>query len=203
MSKKLMIGSFLALSAIALGTVLYGVLTNDEPGLTTPNARWKKSDFPLRVSTQAYSIKPDDHDHAVKRVRDAIEQTNGRLGFTAFADVDDDSEATIAVTVGVPQNVIMESPREPITASFTSAREPGGSYELRGMGGFWDTCIIETSNTGTDALLSLTLQHELGHCLGLAHDESKLSIMRKKQTLKPMGVRISDSDRKLLRDMYR
>jgi len=183
MSKKLiLLVSFLVLLATSSAMVLYGILTTDDPGLANPDARWKKASFPLLVDTSAYTPGADAHKHAVQATKGAIDQTNTRLGFTAYKLANDEVEVEIAITIGVPKTVRVDS-TAPVTSSFTSAREAGGSFELRGMGGFWDACTIETSNAGTDALLSLVLQHELGHCLDLAHDESRLSIMRDEQTL--------------------
>jgi hypothetical protein len=67
-------------------------------------------------------------------------------------------------------------------------------------------CEVTTSNTGDEEMELLVLEHELGHCLGLAHDDFELSIMRRVQTPTPqgeMGPWITDHDRDLLRETYR
>jgi len=54
-------------------------------------------------------------------------------------------------------------------------------------------------------LLNLTIHHELGHCLGLAHDDFEQSIMRREQSPTPWGQLppwISDDDRALVRSLY-
>ena len=68
-------------------------------------------------------------------------------------------------------------------------------------------CLVTTNNTGTVDMLDLVLQHELGHCLGLAHDDYTESIMyggagRALRVTSGFPPHISDSDRELLRHQF-
>ena len=75
MSKKAMVVSILTLSVIALGVVLYGVMTETEAGLKTPTSSWPLKDLPLSVKASAYSGTHPDHKAAnavTKSVVDSI-----------------------------------------------------------------------------------------------------------------------------------
>jgi predicted Zn-dependent protease len=70
----------------------------------------------------------------------------------------------------------------------------------------YEECEVWTMNVvGPNDLEWLTTYHEMGHCLGLAHDDYEQSIMHPVQrptadaTIPPW---ISDYDRDLLRERY-
>jgi hypothetical protein len=185
------------MSVLAAALIAYGVLTHEEPGLMKDgSATWPQELFPLKVS--AVSYRADDHtaltgDHK-DALKSAIKTINGRLSFKALQRVGLEETASIKVTIGVPQQ-----------KGFV---DPGGHFELR-TSSLDKTqlvaCDVFTSNTGTQELLGLTLEHELGHCLGLAHDPFDASIMREVQSPTPMGAfppRITDYDREVLRGLY-
>lgn len=173
----------LAIAAIA--GVIYGVTTHTEPGLMPGAIPWPRDRFPLAVCPDTYAA--GDRTEAIQATADAVETTNDRLGFEALALGLGSGTCDVQVTVGVPS--------EP------GFMDPGG--DARTTHG--PTCLIRTSNTGTTEILGLVLQHEIGHCLGLAHDDWEGSIMRRVQTETPAGEfppRITDSDRELLRALY-
>jgi len=192
-----MLGLAIGMTVVCAGLVAYGVLTHEEAGLTTPEAAWPKDKFPLSVSGESYTSEGStpltkDHKSALSSV---IEDTNSRLGFKVLKWAPKGTDlADFTVTVGVPHDDSWES--------------AGGHYALSGDSRTkrWSSCRIETSNTGTNLMLYLVLYHEVGHCLGLAHDEqSNVSIMRPTQVETAAGAFppwITDSDKALLRGLY-
>lgn len=179
---SLAIGAIIALVA-SMG-VAYGVMTHSEPGLSTSSISWPEDRIPLDVCPHSYVGSSTD---AVLVVAEAITTTNERLGFEVFRPSLDPESCDVTVEIGVPAEV--------------GWMDPGG--DARVVNG--PVCEVRTSNTGTTEILGLVLQHELGHCLGLDHDEWDGSIMRREQSSTPSGQlppRITDLDRALLVDLY-
>lgn len=84
-------------------------------------------------------------------------------------------------------------------------RDANGSAQhlIGGRGGVH--CFVHTFNVPDEELEELVLMHEIGHCLGLAHDDFDSSIMRVTQQSTPMGQfppSVTDSDVELLRSVY-
>lgn len=184
--------------------VMCGVLTHHEAGLVREDVRWSKSRFPLRVSSGAYAGDADAQAEAHEAVRSAVREVNWRLGFTVLKHVDG-ADSDIDVVVGVPQ---YPSDDPGAATDQLALTESGGFYKLTGDSGVkqWVKCQIMTSNTGTIFVLGLVLEHEFGHCLGLAHDDFDSSIMYPTQrdwgTDSAFPPRFTDSDRSLLRKLY-
>lgn len=177
---------FCVFAALVTFLTLYGWATHSEP-TTTDARRWESA--PLDVFAAGYGDGLDSDERG--SLESAIATTNRRLGFTAFRLKDDGSAPVIAI-IGVPS--------EP------GWMDPGGTAVLRSDGDQITGCRIETSNTGTLEILTLTLRHELGHCLNLAHDDFERSIMRPTQRHVPdgeIGPWITDADRAALRELYR
>lgn len=170
----------LALAAIA--GVIYGVTTHTEPGLDPRAITWPRDRFPLRVCSSSYA---GDFD-AAPIVATALDVTNDRLGFEVLASSREDA-CDVLVILGVPAE--------------EGWMDPGGDAHF----GHGPTCTIRTSNTGTTEIRGLVIQHEIGHCLGLDHDDFEGSIMRRVQTSTPdrtFAPRITDTDRDTLRELY-
>jgi hypothetical protein len=178
------------LAACAIAGVIYGVATHSEPGFMDTTPGWEREDFPLDVCVHSYGldyletdgnpVRPEDLENAEY----VIGVINSRLGFEAY-NLSGGDACEVIVTYGVPA--------EP------GWQDPGGTAEISPK-----YCTVDTSNVHGE-LLTLTVHHELGHCLGLAHDDYELSIMRPVQTETPdrtIPPWISDSDRALLRATY-
>lgn len=176
-----------ALSVAALVLVIVGVVLHDEPGLANSRVRWYR--VPLLVGCRGYVPAADD---ACSVAEDVVGTVNHRLGFAMLKWAD---EPVVDIAI------VMRAPVE------AGADEPGGNYELRGSAGLYVRCDARTMNvSAADDLEWLVVYHEIGHCLGLAHDDGlEVSIMRPVQEPTPDGLLppwITDSDRKLLREMY-
>jgi hypothetical protein len=203
-SWQFMLVLVLTLAVIAVVLVVVGVMTHSEPGYMRTVPGFTRADVPVQVCAGAYS--PDEAGTRVARsaVTDAVRTVNGRMGFELLTMNHRDGEGCthgILVTVGVPYE---HSHGHTIV-------EPGGSANFVSRSRF---CEITTTNTGTDELLGLAIQHELGHCLGLAHDPFPSSIMcgsdpgQPSCTLSPppagsLPPWIDDHDRALLLVSYR
>lgn len=175
------------LCVVSIAGVIYGVTTHTEPGFMDTTPGWAPSDFPLDVCVYTYTsdspqgpASADDGDNA----RYVIGLINDRLGFPTYR-IRLEGECDVVVVYGAPAEA--------------GWQDPGGSAEIRDH-----FCDVAISNVHGE-LQTLSVEHELGHCLGLDHDDYETSIMRRTQTETPLGVfppRISDSDRDLLRGAY-
>lgn len=206
----IMIVAIVLIFLAAIAGVIYGVVTHREPGLMgacwvgdrvasyevdgadeCAALEWPRGAFPLRVGVRFDEV---GHPGALEAVAGAVDRINTRLGFAALL-VDPEAgcsgEHQVCIEVGV--------------AYERGFMDDHGTARHRQVLGGAMRCEATTANTGTDELLAMVLEHELGHCLGLAHDDFGASIMRPVQTSAPMGEFppwITDDDRALLRSRY-
>lgn len=169
----------------AIVFLIIGISTHDEPVFMHEGKSWES--MPLTVACAGYV---DSRDDDCEMVEDVIDRINGRLGFRAYV-LTDTGSPRVTITIGVPAE--------------QGWMDPGGDAELSFAGEHFTSCAVRTSNTGTNEMLFLTLHHELGHCLDLAHDDYEQSIMRPVQRPTPdrtIPPWISDMDRAALRGLY-
>lgn len=189
----LMIVAAALVGVVALVLTIYGVATHSEPVFTDDEKSWDRRAFPLQLRAHRYTAVGDKPLEAwqVTSLEDALSVTNSRLGFKAFEMAAEGENVDVHVDIGLPYDDEWEA--------------AGGQYRLLGRGLEYTECQIVTSNNGTAELLFWTLQHELGHCLGLAHDPFSMSIMYAEQRpVDDLSNRpwITDDDRKALRERY-
>ncbi len=175
---------FVVLLTVVLVLLAYGIATHSEVGMMQVTPGWERSDFPLAVCPHTYGGETVEGliDTEIV-VGDAVLTTNNRLGFKAYEVTDTGCE--IDVTVGAPAEA--------------GWKDPGGNYIITRK-----HCEIETVNVHGE-IRDLVLQHELGHCLGLAHDDFELSIMRLEQFAtaeRQLPPWITDSDKDMLRAAF-
>lgn len=183
--------------------VAVGVLTHSEPGLMgycPASGQYEVDgarDCPeLTLDSSLPIVVTAESDHPTmdpeNATADIVDRINHRLGFTLlqFDEGGCDDHATICVFAEVPfESGFMDTNG--------SARHFMAEGTLR--------CEARTSNTGTAEMFDMVLEHEILHCLGLAHDDFDSSIMRPTQTHTPDGEfppGITDDDRATLRDRY-
>lgn len=186
----LMIAVVVTIFVVALVVLIVALVVNTEAGELHEGRRWRQVPVPV-VCAGYVPERSEDCSH----VSSAIERINRRLGFDAFDDQGQQEE----LPEGPVVTVVLGAPAEP------GWSDPGGVATIRFNDDWLLSCDVRTTNTGSRELLDMTIEHELGHCLNLAHDESNTSIMRRVQRPARMGEyppRISDHDRALLREIY-
>jgi hypothetical protein len=209
----IMIVVLVTLFVVAGVLVVVGVVTHSEPGLIgacwdgdsivryevdgadqCAELKWPEDYvLPLTVGVSARGAEPDpDTWHEVSVVVSSINQ---RLGFEMLAlDPEDAGFCLEGHAICIEPHVPYERGFMDHNGSAEHFKAPTGMY-----------CVARTSNTGTDELFGMVLEHELYHCLGLAHDDFDSSIMRPQQRPTPDGQlppRLTDSDRELLWQLY-
>lgn len=203
---KLMIAGVAVFTALVIGLLTFVIVRHetggtDEPGLlsvcwrsdgqadfntsrcTSPEEiTWPVTSIPLVV----HSSSPEQQE----QLSSVIADMNDQIGCEVMAN---DNLAESQYNILVMANV-------PMTAG--SGDHPGGATSfrrdtLRRQRAFVDIFAAPHSGVGDKVLM-----HELGHALGLAHDSWHGSIMRPSQSGQVEIVRISDNDRRLLRELY-
>jgi len=171
-------------------------------GCTSPGAfmptvpHFERAEVPLTLCVSAYSGLADDAAGALKLTEYAVENAfTKRLGFKLFTIAQfpggpgHPCDATLVV--GVPHDVGM--------------RDVNGTCEFDPAVTTGDRCQMATSNTGQDDMTTLAIEHELGHCAGLAHDDWMGSIMYPRvHEIDPMSFPpwLSDHEQSLLRERF-
>lgn len=177
---------FVPLTIAALVLTVVGVTTHEEAGLELEIAPWEPADFPLMVCGARYGAGYP----GAPEVDDAVRVINTRMGTQLLVSAEA-VHCDIEVMLGAPLDV---SARE----------EPGGAMHFIRVDGR-QVCEVRTLNVH-GAREVLVVEHELGHCLGLAHDDFDSSIMAPIQPHEDPGfgwpAALTDHDVALLRSLY-
>lgn len=191
----ILITGFLAFLILCSVGVLIAVWFHDEPTFMADGAVWNGSDFPLGVCVKPYESSAEATKEASKAGKAAVDTINDQLDFHALSfRGESDLDCVIFGTLGVPV-------------------EPG--WVDSGGHAKWQqyvNCSFRTANP-PPGLEVLIIEHELGHCLGLEHDQYEASVMFKSvKGMDPTDVKtesvmkfppsISDDDKKAIRERY-
>jgi hypothetical protein len=169
----------------------FALLAGCSPGTFMPvYPHFERSEVPLTVCVSAYE---GDAVGARKLADYAITTAyTDRLGFKLYTMQPAGSqECDATLIVGVPAEA--------------GWRDPAGTCEFDPTQITGTRCQMATSNTGQDDMTTLAIEHELGHCAGLAHDDWIGSIMYPELHETPIGEFppwLSDHERELLRQRF-
>lgn len=187
MKRKLVVAGVAALAVLVVLLMVAGISGHREPSFIDHVPRWQR-EIPLKVSVSEHGggdLLPRDG----ALVQQAVSEWNARVGLELF----------VLSTVDADIRVVMHAPAG-------DGWEPGGHSELVVRGGRAVGCDVRVSNVDGDGDVPLlVIEHELGHCLGLAHDDFDSSLMRPVQSPTPHGQfppRITDADRSAIRERF-
>jgi len=175
--------AFVLTCAVVTGLVAYGVVTHKEAGFTPGgSSRWERPDFPLTIFVADQDEKWDDENR--EALHGAVGTINFRLGFPAFKVVGTDRpDPKISMQLQVPYE---EGKME--TSGLATCKKG------------W--CKVEICNVPTVTEMTLAIRHELGHVLGLAHDDFEDSLMFGGELNSDQQYRLTDYDRSIIRARY-
>lgn len=213
----------LVFAVIAACCVVYGVITHREAGLLqvcwdnghasyTEDLQgegeseqcknpvplvWPQSQLPLSVvvfSGDHVALK--EQERGSKIVKEAIDDFNLQVGRTLFGVAKiADEEPDVVVIWGVPSIV---------GDNGAGSRKVGG-YVNHAKLGTTMQAIVRIRETSSDRLAFVTTLHELGHVVGLAHDQFISSLMYPRMVtdeLNTATTRLTDSDVRLVMSTY-
>lgn len=173
-----------------------GVPTMDSDRLSEPRVIeedlvWP-SGVPITIAVRAHSGSADDLAQALGTVGASVELWNDQLGFEAFRITSEGPAATVLIW-GVPSDA-------------TGTSEGGSCSHRRSASGVL-TAEVAIIHVATTRLAYLVTVHELGHLIGLAHDDFSASPMYPTtrddtEDERLSFTRVTDWDRDLLRRMY-
>lgn len=160
----------------------------------TTELTWPKEQIPILISVidPAGEYLPISSEE-VNEVRQAIDDFNDQVGFDLFEFSSTPDVEDASVIWGLPIEVGRNSP-----AGLVSHRRLSNG-EIQGLVRLWETTSIRTTHQ--------VLMHELGHLIGLAHDDFQDSLMYPTYQDNNLGestgsIRITDSDVALLKRLY-
>lgn len=178
--KNLPIFSFIGVCIAAIILVVYGVLTHKEAGFTAGGStRWERGDFPLRVSIVQQDMTLDDMNR--ESLSTAMSLMNHRLGFAAFQIANEDAHVAFLFQVPYEKGRMEKS-------GLATCKEK------------W--CKVEICNVPTVTEMTLAIRHELGHVLGLDHDDFEDSLMYGGELNAGQQYWLTDYDRSIIRAKY-
>lgn len=198
-SYRVMVGIVIAMTVLALFFVVLGILKHEEVGLL--KATWsgdrvvsysqtEGEDILWTMDTLPLPVFAENGNRDRRRALSvAVRNTNSQVGCTVLRETTKRAEARVFVNLEGAIPVGEGHGEGGSVTHFLEDGEQKASLTLYGV--------------PTIDLMALTLEHELGHVLGLGHDDFEMSVMFPEITDDSVGtMRMTDNDRKLLRSLY-
>lgn len=186
MAVLITIGSILAV--VVAGAVGYFLAKRQaDKGFLPQYRTWRPHWVPLTIL-----IDDELTEEVLEALKKAIEFWNEQIGFRLFHDIEEEPKR-----VGFYMIVVPKTDGKVATTKLTFDREDGmissATVKVR-------QDVFAELNEGENQQRNV-MAHELGHCLGLAHDHIPISIMHPK--LQAIAPYVTDPDTVLLRRVYR
>lgn len=171
-----------------LAVVIGVTVPPSEPGFLEGAPIWDRADLPIQVSVGRYNVEGTEHrKEDIVMVKRVLKRINKHVGVKLF-QLNADPMADIAIELGVPWEV--------------GGTGEEGRAEIRQHMQTAVGCDVIVTGTVPWAIEPAVVYHELGHCLGLAHDERPFSIMYPDTTKESVGRDFTPHDVELLRERY-
>lgn len=178
-----------AVCLLGFAGALYGILTHKEPTGMVEVKVWRKDWVPL-------TLLPSDQLEGDARLMEAIKSAarfwNEQTGVKLFMGVKELALEANLLPVLYPTDTDLVGHEDSV--AFARLRLKGdGSIKSGAV--FW-----VTMEHLPQVDLNRAMKHELGHCLGLGHDDGESSVMHGK--LSKRAYRVSTADKVFLREVY-
>jgi len=161
---------FAILSVISCGLIAYGVLRKKKKEITgLPGIqRWNRKWIPITLVVGEEEFLKEEVPKLLNAVRAGCKFWNEQIGIKLFMPLGD---------IGTGR-VIPVKRHDPLTMKTEDSTVAYAHLTISNSGELKDAVVYMSNWENLPSLsLARALQHELGHCLGLGHDESGLSVM--------------------------
>lgn len=153
--------------------------------------QWDRNKIPLKVLVVDSNLNPLSREsEEYREVESAIEEINSQFRFTLLQISSEENDIEVLWGVAYTNN---ES-------------NPAGYCEFRGENGLVVSATVGIRDTSSIRLTRKILLHELGHAIGLGHDDFTGSIMfpiTEDDTMEDMRLdRFTDDDVEYIRERY-
>lgn len=157
----------------------------DEPGEGRDALVWKDTDFPLRVKVLNVDRTPQWRMDALKA---SVRSFNTQLRCDIF-EIVSSGDGDVFIELEAPREVWTQNLHAGSTTHYISANgSMKANIEIYGV-------------PNMEAALN-AIEHELGHAVGLAHDDFEMSLMHPNAVSNSQFSRLTDHDKKTLRNLY-